>query len=623
MEKAVQIPPNAMENDIARLAPLLLACFLGLSRVWVGGYSFGTADNAWQVPAVRALADGEFAADYVFSNPPSLSLFFPAAAALARVLDIGALYFAGYVAASLATALLLYRLAGKILGSAPAAILAVVLLMTKKDLVAGATTWDALFLPRTAAMPFMLLSWLMLIEGKFVRAGASLGAAAALHPLTGVYSGVISLIYLFSTNRRWMRGAGLLALAAAPFGAITVLAARGASPPFFTGEASWQRAMLVRNIHHLSSNRFPLMAALLLYAMWVARRLAGRGRPQALLQAAAAAAALAFMYAAGALAAGRLAGLSHPALALLKPPAAALLQPLRVCGPLGILLLLATAGVLAQALRKGPLAAGVAACAAVAIFHEHWVVSALLIAAAVIAAGDLRARTAGAAALALAAAAAAAVFHPVLLVLLVLTAALSVLLGASARRIAARPSSGALAAVVLVAGALPASWAPAAAGKLFALKTEGNDRYERSVELEITGPAPFEEAARWAAANTAPDEVIIIPPWWEGFRVASGRPVFGTWKDGTLVFFRRELARQWLARMALLGAPLRGGTGSRYPPSGKAAYRALSGADFLRAAGRFPARYVVTDRGSIDDLTEVYAGEHVKVYELPGPEVRP
>ena len=87
-------PSSATANANARAetAMLLLAVLMGLSRVWVGGYSFGTADNAWQVPIVENFAHGEFARDYVFSNPPHLSVYFPVVAALAKRLDTAPLF---------------------------------------------------------------------------------------------------------------------------------------------------------------------------------------------------------------------------------------------------------------------------------------------------------------------------------------------------------------------------------------------------------------------------------------------------------------------------------------------------------------------------------------------------
>ncbi len=582
----------------------------------MGGYRFGEADNAWQVPAVRAMAAGEFAADYIYSQPLSLSLFFPLVAALSRLFDLSALYFAGYAAASVASAALIYRFAFKTLGSASAAILAVVLLLTKKDIIAGATTWDPLFLPRTAAMPFMILSWLMLIEKKFIGAGLMVGLASALHPLTGVYSGVISVIYLVMTQPGWWRDVVLFSLAALPFAAIVVLTESGPGPALVGADPAWYRAMLVRNIHHLVSDRFLVMAGLLLYGLWVSVRLRDLGRTQGLLQAAIVGSAVAFMYAGGALVVGGLLELENPALAALYPPALTVLQPLRISGLLGILLLVATAGILAEAFNSTRLGAILAAATVMALFHGQWVAGGMLAAAAMISrqAGVWRGVAGGL--IALAAAGTAALGDLSLLLLLAAAALLAAALWHLAPLIGAKGASGALAAVVILAGVVPASWAPWLADSLFGVEPEAAARYETAVKIDITGEAAFEEAARWAAAHAAADDVIIIPPWWEGFRIASGRPVYGTWKDGTLVFFRHDLAGAWLGRMALLAAPLAPAGGSRYPDWGVDTYRALRAADFMDAARRFPARYAVSERGSVENLHEVYRGDYVYIYDL-------
>lgn len=618
MEEPIQTAPALKNRVSGGLAALLLVSFLGISRIWVGGYHFGVADNAWQVPAIRALSSGEFAGDYIFSRPPSLSLFFPLVAALSKVFELQALYFAGYAAASVATAILLFRLASRMLSSVPAAVLAVLLLLTGKDVIAGATTWDPLFLPRSAAMPFMLLSWLSLLDAKAARAGVFIGIAFALHPLTGVYSGAVSAIYVASGERSWWRDLALFTLSAAPAAAVTLWFARGSEVPLLTADAAWYRAMLVRNIHHVVSDRFPLMAGLLLYALWAGTRMARMGGRQRLLQAATIAAAVAFMYSAAALAAGEILGLAHPALALLRPPALAILQPLRVSGILGILIIVATAGLLWDTFERGRLLSVIAGCAALALFHEHWTLGALLTASAVVGSSDFSLRKYAAAALALAAAAVALFSDPSLLVMLAALAALTAALRALAPRFGARPASAALAAVVILAGVVPAAWAPRVSGMVFPRHLLDANRYGVAVDIDVTRGAAFEEAARWMAANAPEDAVAVVPPWWEGFRVASGRPVFGTWKDGTLVFFREDLAGEWLERMALLAASLKPGIGSRYPAGSMGSYASLDEAALRRAAGRFRADYVVRERADLPGLRMVYGGENVYIYAIEG-----
>ena len=83
--------------------------------------------------------------------------------------------------------------------------------------------------------------------------------------------------------------------------------------------------------------------------------------------------------------------------------------------------------------------------------------------------------------------------------------------------------------LVVILGIVPAGWAPRTAGTLGATVTpEELQRYDRPVLLEVSRDPAFVEASNWAARNVAGDEVIIVPPWWEGFRISSGAAVYGT-----------------------------------------------------------------------------------------------
>ena len=177
------------------------AVVLGLSRVWVGGYSFGTGDHAWQVPLVKGIAQGQMLQDYIFQQPLTLSLYFPAVAFFARFWRLETVYFAGYVIASVAAALALYLLAARMLVSRPAGLLAVVLLAVGKSTVAGATTWDAMLLPRTAAIPILCAGWWLLLEGRATRGGILAGLAVAMHPLTGAYGLAIAFAAIVLAER--------------------------------------------------------------------------------------------------------------------------------------------------------------------------------------------------------------------------------------------------------------------------------------------------------------------------------------------------------------------------------------------------------------------------------------
>lgn len=599
---------------------MLLVCLLGVTRIWVGGYWFGVADHAWQVPAIRALASGEFAHDYVFGTPLKISLFLPLMAFLARHLRLEALYFSLYAAASVATAVAVYRLSCRILKSQAAALLAVLLLMTQKSVVAGAHTWDPLLLPRVVAMPFLLLSWLLLTERNFIKAGVLLGIAFAIHPLTGVYGGAIAAIAVLVGEPKWWKPIALFLCGLAPLVAVTALYVGGSRLPWWSTQDQWYQAMLIRNLHHLGAG-FPLMAALLGYGLWAGFRLAKKDGRAELLLAAVAIAAIVFTYFAAAQAIARIMRLQQPGLALLNPPIMAVFQPLRISGPLGILILLATAGILNDALQEGRLGRLSAAGALVALFFAHWLAGAILLVAALITRKNDPRRSAAAIALAASGLIVTITSHKTLFVLLVVVSLAVIISVKALSRVLIKPSTAAIAALVLILGVLPSKWAPPIAQKIFGADTDVQaPRYVRSVVVAQQASPAFLEAATWAAFATRTDQVIIIPPWWEGFRIAAGRPVFGTYKDGTLVFFRAQLAEEWLARMAALDLRLYTGAGSSLPEGQKRNYMALDEENILKAAEHFEAAYVVRFEPDLPAFRQVYSGFDVHVYEVPGSE---
>ncbi len=121
-------------------------------------------------------------------------------------------------------------------------------------------------------------------------------------------------------------------------------------------------------------------------------------------------------------------------------------------------------------------------------------------------------------------------------------------------------------------------------------------------------PGPVEARVlvlgEWARDHTPPDAVFVLPPDLPGgFRGASQRSSFGTWKDGGELQFAPQVGQEWARRMALLcgcdpfGAP---------PPEREAfarsravgkrlgeAYRARPVAELLALAAAEGATHVV------------------------------
>lgn len=61
------------------------------------------------------------------------------------------------------------------------------------------------------------------------------------------------------------------------------------------------------------------------------------------------------------------------------------------------------------------------------------------------------------------------------------------------------------------------------------------------------------DVQHWAKSNTGVDDLFIVPPTTEGFRVESERTVYGDWKDGTLMNFNPAFGLEWYRRMERLG----------------------------------------------------------------------
>lgn len=596
---------------------LIVALALGVSRVWVGGYSFGAADHAWQVPLVRGIAQGEALHDYIFQPAPRLSFYFPIVGFLARYWPVEAVYFAGYLVASAAMAAALYLLAAKMLVSRPAGLLAVVLLAVGKDTVAGATTWDAMFLPRTAALPVLLLGWWLLLEGRAAWAGVLAGLAFAVHPLTGIYGTAIAVAAIVLAEREtwgplWRFCAG----AAVPVAA-TIVYTWGMPLPLWNAPQAWNYAMLVRNLHHLTSRSIVLLAGILVYAMAVTIHVGLTGGRSRLLIGATATAAVVFTYYAAARTAGYFMGFREPEMALLKPPAVAILQPLRMSGLLGILVFVATAGMLWRAMQKGLSGRLCAAGAAVALSWEHYVIGLGFLAGALLSQENSKVRRAAGVTLGILALAGAGLFHKTVLILFsaVVVASLVAALASKNTRFSAAWAT--LLATVALVGMVPASWAERAAVRAFGPEAVSRGRhYSRTVETGAAAEKDVTEATRWIRASAGADDVTIVPTWWESFRVLAQRPAYGTYKDGTLIFFNMGLAAAWADRMELLGVPMRVGEGSRQPEGDHTAYPRLHEERILEAVSRYPAKYIVRFRKDLPRFKTAFEGRDCVIYEI-------
>ncbi|MDQ7013560.1 MAG: hypothetical protein Q9O74_06640 [Planctomycetota bacterium] len=71
--------------------------------------------------------------------------------------------------------------------------------------------------------------------------------------------------------------------------------------------------------------------------------------------------------------------------------------------------------------------------------------------------------------------------------------------------------------------------------------------------LDTHANPAWREAQTWARANTAPDALFITPPYLSGWRLESHRTTFGEGKDGGLAFYADDRVLDWSRRMDLVG----------------------------------------------------------------------
>ncbi len=84
-----------------------------------------------------------------------------------------------------------------------------------------------------------------------------------------------------------------------------------------------------------------------------------------------------------------------------------------------------------------------------------------------------------------------------------------------------------------------------AAGLLF-LGTVASIGQARGTREYFSWREPWFEVQRWAAANSAPDDLFLTPPDEQGFRVFSRRPVAFEWTDGAAMMWDAAYVPHWV-----------------------------------------------------------------------------
>jgi hypothetical protein len=113
----------------------------------------------------------------------------------------------------------------------------------------------------------------------------------------------------------------------------------------------------------------------------------------------------------------------------------------------------------------------------------------------------------------------------------------------------------------------------------------------------------WRDVQNWVRVHTPKTASFLTPPRGDqGFRVFSERTIVGEWKDGTQQYFDDSFAREWGARMDLLGGD---------------AFVKLPDDELLHLARRFGASYLVLPaRRARASFTEVYSNRYFVVYRV-------
>ena len=129
------------------------------------------------------------------------------------------------------------------------------------------------------------------------------------------------------------------------------------------------------------------------------------------------------------------------------------------------------------------------------------------------------------------------------------------------------------------------------------------------------------EVQLWAKNESAFQDIFIVPPNKEGFRIHSERSIYGDWKDGTQMFFNPQFGFKWIKRMEKLGFS----DNSNSQAELKKSYQNLtveqlkSISDNIKAAetiGYEQKHFVVMPANSELKFPEAYRNKKYIVYEI-------
>ena len=121
---------------------------------------------------------------------------------------------------------------------------------------------------------------------------------------------------------------------------------------------------------------------------------------------------------------------------------------------------------------------------------------------------------------------------------------------------------------------------------------------------------PWADIQMFAREHSHKDALFIVPPYVNDFGLYSERATLGDWAEGAnILYMDNAFAKEWLARMNDLGWKELWGA--------QKGYNGLSTLEVLRAAQKYGADYIVTEKPKHFDLTLIYENEEFALYEVP------
>lgn len=120
---------------------------------------------------------------------------------------------------------------------------------------------------------------------------------------------------------------------------------------------------------------------------------------------------------------------------------------------------------------------------------------------------------------------------------------------------------------------------------------------------------PWADIQMFARKHSHKNDLFIIPPYLNDFGVYSLRATTGVWTEGgNALYLDNVFAHQWLSRMDDLGW--------RRMHGSIEGYNNLSTHDILRAATKYGARFVITEKPKTFDLEKIYENHSFLLYRL-------